>query len=84
MAIMNLADPKDECKYHLAEYNTDSHQWNKVKMLFPAGFLPSSFIDSQLDLLVMLRFISKQGNVDKQTIKNTVCAWCMPSGEWVQ
>ncbi|KAG5730347.1 hypothetical protein E4T56_gene11740 [Termitomyces sp. T112] len=55
-----------------------------VNRPFPSGYLPSTFVDPRLDLLVTLGFISKQGDVDKQTVKDAVRAWRAPAGQLVQ
>lgn len=83
-AILNLACPETECKYHLAEYCPATHEWSKVKTPFPNGLLPTNYVDPRLDLLITLGFISKQGNVDKQTVEDAVRAWRAPSSERVQ
>ncbi|KAG6871636.1 hypothetical protein C0995_002037 [Termitomyces sp. Mi166 len=42
------------------------------------------FINPRLELLITLRFISKQGIVNKETIKDAVHAWHMPISQRVQ
>ncbi|KAG5335679.1 hypothetical protein C0989_000752, partial [Termitomyces sp. Mn162] len=82
--ILNLANPATECQYRLAEYDHQTETWSKVKTPFPTGFLPTAFVDPCLDLLTTLRFITKQGNVDEQTVEDAVWAWRAPSSERVQ
>ncbi|KNZ79605.1 hypothetical protein J132_09059 [Termitomyces sp. J132] len=56
----------------------------QVNRPFPNKYLPSTFVDPHLNILVTLGFISKQGDVDKQTVKDAVWAWCTPSGQLMQ
>ncbi|KAG5331329.1 hypothetical protein C0989_008136 [Termitomyces sp. Mn162] len=79
--ILNLANPATECQYRLAEYDHQTETWSKVKTAFPTGFLLTAFVDPHLDLLTTLGFITKQGNVDKQTVEDAVWAWQAPSGK---
>ncbi|KNZ79068.1 hypothetical protein J132_04768 [Termitomyces sp. J132] len=82
-SILNLADPETECKYRLMAYNQQTETWSKVKNPFPPGLLPTAYINPHLDLLTTLGFVTKQGNVDKQTVKDAMQAWQAPSDEWV-
>lgn len=82
--ILNLADPVEECQYRLTVYSEEQKGWEKVNKLFPPRFLPSTFTDPCLELLVTLGFITNQGNVDKQTVEDAVQAWRAPSGQRVQ
>ncbi|KAG5725093.1 hypothetical protein E4T56_gene10261 [Termitomyces sp. T112] len=61
-----------------------THTWSRVNRPFPNGYLLSTFVDPRLNLLVTLGFISKQGDVDKQTIEDAVRAWRAPAGQLVQ
>ena len=83
-SILNSADSDTECRYQLSTYNNEWCEWTKVKYPFPLGLLPTSFTNPCLDLLVMLGFISKQGDVDKQTVEDAIRAWWAPSGQRVQ
>ncbi|KAG6895795.1 hypothetical protein C0995_012201 [Termitomyces sp. Mi166 len=49
----------------------------------PLDFLPT-FVNPHLELLVMLGFISRQGNIDKETVEDAVHAWHAPSSQQVQ
>ncbi|KAH0580578.1 hypothetical protein H2248_012575 [Termitomyces sp. 'cryptogamus'] len=82
--ILNLADPETKCPYRLSQLDHQTHTWSQVNRPFPSGYLPSTFVDPRLDLLVTLGFISKQGDVDKQTVKDAVRAWHAPAGQLVQ
>ncbi|KAG6902446.1 hypothetical protein C0995_016625 [Termitomyces sp. Mi166 len=82
--ILDLANPEMECAYQLASHNNKTQQWSKVNKLFSKGFFPTAFTDSCLELLVTFGFITKQDNVDKQTIKDAVHTWRAPFGQQVQ
>lgn len=73
--IFNLADPIEECQYQMSVYNKEKKSWEKINTPFPKGYLPSTFSDPCLEVLVTLGFITKQRNVDKQTVEDTVQAW---------
>ncbi|KAG6859831.1 hypothetical protein C0995_003308, partial [Termitomyces sp. Mi166 len=53
----------------------------EVNRLFPQDFLPTSFVDPRFKLLVTLGFISRQSNIDKETVEDAVQAWWAPSGQ---
>ncbi|KAG6895625.1 hypothetical protein C0995_012434 [Termitomyces sp. Mi166 len=64
--ILALTNPETKCQYHLSEL-TANGDFTQVKTPFPKGFLPTVFVDPHLKLLVTLRFIFKQGLVNKKT-----------------
>ncbi|KAG6858470.1 hypothetical protein C0995_016375 [Termitomyces sp. Mi166 len=70
--ILALTNPETKCQYCLSEL-TANGDFTRVKTPFPKGFLPRAFIDPRLKLLVTLRFIFKQGLVNKETVKD-VCS----------
>ncbi|KAG5347693.1 hypothetical protein C0989_011637 [Termitomyces sp. Mn162] len=76
--ILNLASPDTECQYRLSLYDPENQTWSRVNKPFPNGYLPSSYVDPRLDLLVTLGFISKQGNVDKQMVEDAIRTWRAP------
>ncbi|KAG6883331.1 hypothetical protein C0995_012446 [Termitomyces sp. Mi166 len=69
--ILALTNPETKCQYHLSELAANGG-FTQVKTPFPKGFLPTAFVDPHLELLVTIRFISKQGLVNKETIED-VC-----------
>ncbi|KAG6869434.1 hypothetical protein C0995_003111 [Termitomyces sp. Mi166 len=81
--ILALTNPETKCQYHLSEL-TANGDFTQVKTPFPKGFLPTVFVDPHLKLLVTLRFIFKQGLVNKKTVKDAVHAWHAPIGQTTQ
>ncbi|KAG6870467.1 hypothetical protein C0995_012797, partial [Termitomyces sp. Mi166 len=67
--ILALANPETKSQYHLLELAANG-DFTRVKTPFPKGFLPTAFVDPCLELLIILKFISKQGLVDKETIED--------------
>ena len=81
--LINSADPNMECPYQLSTLSCKTNHWSKVNQPFPNGYLPSTYLNPCLDILVTLGFISNQENVDRWTVEDAVHVWHAPSSQQV-
>ncbi|KAG6913399.1 hypothetical protein DXG01_007104 [Tephrocybe rancida] len=69
--IASLLNSAPQCPYHFAEFDRIERKYVNLDRPFPDNYFPTTFIDPQLDILVMFGFISKEGIVDRQAVKDS-------------
>ncbi|KAG6905605.1 hypothetical protein DXG01_001725 [Tephrocybe rancida] len=80
----SLLNPAPQCPYRFAEFDHIECKYVNLDHPFPDNYFPTTFVDPQLDILVMLGFISIEGVVDRQAIKDSLCTLRAPSSSKVQ